>query len=649
MAWVALVTWRPSIWLLVLPAALPLLNFSPWTGWLVFDEFDMLVLATLAGGYLRLAVEVRRDGGVVAAPRWPSPEVLLALLLVLLSAVGLARGLADAGPGFGWFQSYAEPMNSVRLFKAPVMALLLWTLLRRQVRGPASRGVNRFFFGMLLGLAVVTAAVGWERLAHPGLWDFSSLYRTTALFWEMHVGGAAIDAYLAMAMPFIVWALWAARSPLQWALAAALALAAVYACLTTFSRGAYMAVIVSLGVLGLWLLGRRIGFRARALLGRGLSAAAVLLLTGTALFVVLEVFGSLGVLALLALVAASYALFHKRLAGWRSAAGLGLMLALTLEVVTVFSTGNFMLSRLAAADKDFGNRVAHWQNGLGLLVTPGEWLWGIGLGRLPASYARFVPKREFSGAVEWRALPDGGAAVTLSGPKTQARLGGLFALTQRVPLTAAARYQVELDLRVFSSTTLLISVCEMHLLYERDCQAARTVIRPGESSWQQLELPLRGPDLSPGARFAPRLALFALSIENAGAQADIRRVRLTTGAADNLLRNADFSNHLAHWWPAAQLYFLPWHIDNLFLELLIERGLAGLAVVVALVGLALWRLGSAPFRWHPAAPFVAASILGAVTVGMVSSLMDVPRVALLFFLMVFLALSLDGRDRPQSS
>jgi hypothetical protein len=108
------------------------------------------------------------------------------------------------------------------------------------------------------GLAVLTAAVLWERAIYPGLFDLYTPYRATGLFWEMHVGGAAIDAYFVLAMPFITWALWSARSAWRWSLAALLALLSAYACLATFSRGVYAAVAVSPLLLGgLLLLGWR--------------------------------------------------------------------------------------------------------------------------------------------------------------------------------------------------------------------------------------------------------------------------------------------------------------------------------------------------------------------------------------------------------
>ena len=56
--------WKyPSSWLVVLPALLPLIGFAPWTGWITFEEVDLLVLAVAAGGYARLSVSRARLGG----------------------------------------------------------------------------------------------------------------------------------------------------------------------------------------------------------------------------------------------------------------------------------------------------------------------------------------------------------------------------------------------------------------------------------------------------------------------------------------------------------------------------------------------------------------------------------------------------------
>ena len=63
---------------------------------------------------------------------------------------------------------------------------------------------ERWRAGLVAGLVFASLAILWERLAFPGLLNFSSDYRTTALFWEMHVGGAALDGFLALTAPFAV-------------------------------------------------------------------------------------------------------------------------------------------------------------------------------------------------------------------------------------------------------------------------------------------------------------------------------------------------------------------------------------------------------------------------------------------------------------
>jgi hypothetical protein len=643
--WVALTFWRPGLWVLVLPAALPWMNFSPWTGWIVFEEFDLLLLGALAGGYARWAHDASPAGAMWRLPTgaW---RTALALLFGALSVVSLYRGMADAGFGVGWYDGYTDALNSLRVFKPLAYALLLWPLLQRQLQGSTPFFLRRLSRGVLVGLSVVCVAVLWERAAFPGLWDFSEPYRTVALFWEMHVGGAAIDADLALTLPFVAWALWAAKSPAQWLGAAAVALLAFYACLTTFSRGLYLAVAGPMLLLGLWLQTRGVGFDARASLRQSVAYATLAAAAGAALHLAHAAYGTAGAVGVSLGFLLMLAVLVQRLGGWRRAAGTGLALLLVLQAVAVFGTGSFMAARVNASERDFGGRLQHWRNGLGLLQSPADWLFGIGLGRLPASYARFVPEREFSGAAQWIELPPGLTAVRLSGPRTQSELGGLFALTQRVPLPPEAAYWVEFDARVLAPADVLLSVCEKHLLYEGRCQSARLRLRPADASWQHHRLPLSGPLL--GDEGVPRLRVFALSILTAGAEIEFNKLRLTGAGPDNLLRNGDFSRAGAHWLPGAQSYFVPWHIDNLYLELLIERGLAGLALFLALAGWALWSLLVGPGRREPIAPFLAASLCGGLLVGLVSSVMDVPRVAWLFWLLLLLAFGL-GRTRGATS
>jgi len=609
-----LVAWQPRLWLWLVPACLPWLNFSPWTGWLVFEEFDILLLGTLAGGYARLAWD---------SPTKPTDAFWrgkhgLAVGVLLSGLLSLWRGVADAGGwSFDWFANYSDALNSWRVFKSLGFAALFIPLLRRELALSSERATATLAAGVVSGLVVVVMASLWERAAFPGLLDFSDPYRTVALFWEMHVGGAAIDSYLALTAPFLVWALSTARRPALWAGLAVLVFLDGYICLTTFARGVYLAVLAPLLLLAvlLWV-------QKQALHGRS----------------------------------AWQSLNHQSdRRNWRLKASVVLLAALVVEVLVVLEGGTFMSERIASARQDFSSRTAHWKSGIGLLHSPTDWLIGKGLGRLPANYAAQVPKEEFPGGARFHRENRAGQPeqqfVTLYGPQTQEELGGVFELTQRVALAEPTGYRVQLDVRVKQTTHFELFLCERHLLYDRACQAAYLDIHPAEGmspfAWQHKTVALEGPPLAVERWFAPRLKMFSISVVDAGAQADVDNIVLTGSRPQTLLRNGNFSRGLAHWFPAAQSYFVPWHLDNLALEVLVERGMLGLLAGLLLVVYALWRLVLGDARLRPLAPYLVASLVAILLVGLVSSVMDVPRVAFLFFLLIFL--SIESSGRPQDT
>ena len=129
--WAAFYIW-PRLWLLLLPPLLPLIGLAPWTGWITFEELDILVLAVAAGGYAQMAwPSPGRSASSAKRPHGQRGSGLVWLVLWLFAlshAAAMFRGFADAGGfKFGWFQGYHEL-------------------------------------------------------------NFSSNYRSTALYWEMHLG-----------------------------------------------------------------------------------------------------------------------------------------------------------------------------------------------------------------------------------------------------------------------------------------------------------------------------------------------------------------------------------------------------------------------------------------------------------------------------
>lgn len=306
-----------------------------------------------------------------------------------------------------------------------------------------------------------------------------------------------------------------------------------------------------------------------------------------------------------------------------------------------------MQERIARSGQDMGSRIKHWQHGLELLHSTPDWWLGRGLGRLPSNYSASVEGENFSGDASLRAENvDGGGSnrfVTLHTPANLNDLSGSYALTQRVELLRDSEKLLSMDVRVQDPVELTVQLCQRHLLYDRDCQGATVRVESREGAWQTQVVPLHGPSLVSDHRTLSRLLTFALSVDTPGGEVDIDNVRLTSALGQELLHNGDFSHQLAQWLPAAQFYFVPWHIDNLYLELLIERGWLGVLVSGTLIAWALARTVWKPRSTSLTAPYLAAGLLGGLIVGLVSSFLDVPRVALVFYLLPMMLIGYKNR------
>lgn len=249
---------------LLVPALVPVIGFAPWTGWITFEELDLLVLAVAAGGYAALALTVSSVRPVpwrYRTLRWRAAVRVLMAVFGLSVGIAVWRGFESAGGlQFGFWQGFQEPMNSLRAGKSFALVLLLLPLWQKasDLRPTSVQRLSRAAWVLVL-LATSLGAL-WERWVYTGLLDFSTDYRTTSLFWEMNVGGASLDGALALSLPFaLLWAL-RERHPLRFAAALAVLLVAAYASLTTFSRGVYLAIPAGAALCALlWAVQRREG------------------------------------------------------------------------------------------------------------------------------------------------------------------------------------------------------------------------------------------------------------------------------------------------------------------------------------------------------------------------------------------------------
>lgn len=321
----AAVAYRPAWALVILPAAMPVLDLAPFSGRLLWDEFDLLQLALLSMLWLRTC----HPAGAVR----PKMPVVLRLPVALLSA-SLAVSVLSGGWPWPWpdansLVSQHDPYNALRIGKGALWALALAVLMRRLPQDDAA--CQRLLGGGLcLGLAMTVGVVLWERAAFVGVVDFEADYRVTGPFSAMNTGGATIECFLAVgaAVAMAAFLQWRQR----WARAgmALLLVLTSYAMMVTYSRNGYAALLAVVLVMALAVVRQKSPSTRRWLA----AAALVLAMLGAAVPVLL---------------------------------------------------GGFAQQRLAQTAQDYAVRLAHWRDALALrdgdLFTT---VFGAGLGRFPA-------------------------------------------------------------------------------------------------------------------------------------------------------------------------------------------------------------------------------------------------------------------------
>lgn len=737
-----------AVWFLaIIPALLPIIGLAPWTGWITFEEVDLLVMAMASGGYARAWL----DGAKTKFRRHSWLFFGLSTLMSLSILISMSRGFSDAGGFvFGWYQGYDGPMNSIRIGKSFFLALLFMPLINRLRQNPDKQADHMLAWGFALGLGTASLAALWERLAFTDLLNFSSDYRSTAMFWEMHVGGAALDGWLLLTVPFAIWALRHARTRFQHALSLCLIILAAYAALTTFSRGVYLALLVALpllawqtrmhtgakgGAMGqttwsplrwfiaLILLGTMAGlvfsgggYRGlMALLGVIAVALAIpqvlrsigfsLLLTGAVLGLVIggllvlaagflpkgpyalhfvlfgvmllflhgpqamirrrhPVFAAAGFFAL-AVTAANVADHWGGIdARWGISASLGVVFIVTLGaifaprplwpdelrwqgtfmssalavcvVIAVFSGGGYMGDRFSSSSKDLDGRFEHWNLSLSMLQTTMDHWFGKGLGRFPSNYFFAIPDGNFPGT--YQIVRDGEEAwLSLVGASHPLSFGNFFRVSQRLDFRSSGPFEVSFRVRARTEASIHVEVCEKHLLYAAGC-AIGTASFKAEKDWHSVMFKLNGPLISGGPRYAPRIVMFSVGVSNQSGSADIDDIVLFGPESKMLLKNGNFANEMQHWFFSSDRDHMPWHAKNILVNILLDQGYFGFALFLLLNACALLRLNLGKSRQPELAPYFSVAIIGFLIVGMFDSLIDVPRLSLMFYIVTLAAL-----------
>ena len=412
----AITVWIRPQWIFGLAlAALPMLDLAHWSGRFYLDEYDALLAIGLAIGFARLPKRppARRD-------LWLAPAVML---LGATYAIGSVRGMWPARlPDANAFNNYMSAFAGLRIVKGALLAALMWQLWRRAsaFSGPPRASLG---WGLSAGLAWTTACIIVERLVFSSLLDFSSDYRVTGPFSQMHTGGAYVECFLTLATPLLVMSLLQTRSVALRAASAACLLGTAYALMVTFSRGGYAAfgLAVSISVAS-FIFARN---------GRRFARPAALLL------------GAMVVAVSLPILISPYA-----------------------------------QQRISGTAQDVKIREAHWNDALAIIPTGAlATLFGAGLGRYPDVH--YWQSSENNRSATYRLERDEARAWLRVGAGPAMFIDQIVAVDPRFSLTLTARLRAPAG-----APGLGVSLCRKWLYTATECTFRTLKFDGTRNDWQ---------------------------------------------------------------------------------------------------------------------------------------------------------------------
>ncbi len=557
-------------WLVVIPALLPVSDFSPWTGRLFFTEFDYFVV-------LSFAISLWYG-------RWNSPlKILKPLALLFLTIyiacyfISLLIGLLplqtmDANA----FANYYSHYNSLRVAKGLIWASLFLLLLAYKQH--SLKKIKRYFtYGILTGLIATVLFSFWERIVFTGLFDFSSDFRISSTFYSMHIGGASLDAYLLLSMPFICLLFIQLKNSIVRTLFIPLLFSAsLYTLLVTYSRGTYIAFIL----------------------------ATIILLAGLTIF------------------------FRSQIAQhWKKVLWLPLFLILTAIVTVPILKGSFIQHRFSQASQEVGTRSNHWRNAINMMDTGFiSALFGMGLGSFPRTYL-------------WNSLADQAPATFLlqhdnKDNYLQLGSGRPLYIEQIIDIAAYSNYKLKLDYRTDSvDSRLNISICEKAIQHSFYCQGVDLIASEKQTHWQHYEHTINTQSI--GDSFRPVKLVLHNSQPNTSI--DIKNIFLNSVYRKNVLKNGNFSKGMDHWFFTSDDH-IPWRTENLWVQTLFDQGWLGLISFNLLLLYFFANLYLQSRKQDYFSLITLTSLSGFLVLSVIDSTLNQPVISLLFFLTLYISL-----------
>ena len=677
-------------WLAYLPLLVIGLNFTTWSGRFVFNEFDLIILATIGTSLcfqpLNLSTLFTR-------------KMIIPLALIILSVVSIDISSLYNAIGEPQFTNpYYTNLYHFKVAKGIIYGFALALLFNNLYQQSTAHTFRYLTYGSWLGTSILFLIILWERQTlvplltlqpwwaiASSLLDLTSSYRVTAMFSDMHTGGEAIDGIFLLLLAINLAGFYWLKQSTQKIIALVMLLCIAYCIVVGFTRATYVSSVllvalfallyrvkmqpynpvsmmtllayscliacsfvcyhfagyVGLMSFNLLLISGFLGHAIISLYQRPKHYLMWILLCTCAMAMFLSthqhvnskwitpsIFGFFMILMSLGITFILLLIISKKMRP-KTGGEIAIRAAVVMTLSIVFSLvfGGYQISaRVDTIGQDLSTRFDHWHK---VLLSSEDNLSTKILGNGVGSFP---------------------LNYVLAHPETVSEVGSFsinennhlvlghgddLAFGQRLTIHQNTDYHVKIKNLYTENASVSVFFCERNLIFASNFQAkcvAKTVaLSSGETNFTLNSK-------SVGKYQNNLLAwptLVYLKNTRTKKAITLTNISITTDHfSNNLIKNSDFNKGLDHWFFYNDFQHLPWHIKNIYLSTYYQIGFLGVLLITFLVGKAvLARIGNTQDIEFQL--LVSVYIIGMCLFGFFGDPLDSAKASIFFYMLLF--------------
>lgn len=679
-------------WLICLPICLIAFDFSAFSGRFIFNELDFIMLMVIGTALVTQQFQQKISVSIFAL----LPFTLTTLAITSINFNELWEAINEPLTQ----NPYYSGLYSFKIAKGLIYGLTLALLFHNQYKRNSTTLIKCLIMGGWFGSLIMFLTVLWERhtlvpLLNMQPWwaiassllDFTSSYRVTGLFSDMHTGGEAIDGIYLLLVPLNLFGFyWFERNSLRFISLVALFIIC-YCIMVGFTRATYFSMAISIFSFAILfqllinpnkkiapfniliyltiLASSYIVFVNAGYLGT-LSFCAIVFLAFIGKYLQNQLnlsqnFFIVGYCVLCVLVS-SLAIKNHFDSRWvvHSSSGLFLLLISLLTTISLtyllvktrermllsnailritgISIISLMLAialggtqinaRMETVTKDIQTRLNHWQNILtssndSILTT----LIGNGVGSMPLNYVLAHPE-----------TVEKVGSFSINSQKLTLGIGDDLAFGQRVQINPNTEYNIKINVSSQTPGRISIFLCERNIIFASNfianCAAKTIHIDNSSRAFITTIINSKNVGLQSSSLMRWPTLLYIKNTSKSTPLAIDSIILTTEEIKTNLLKNANFEKGLDHWFFYNDFQHLPWHIKNIYLSIYYQFGLLGLLILVLMI-IPVIRINRDDIPKTALQIFLISYLVGIFSFGLFGDPLDSARANLYFFILLF--------------